>query len=140
MKKALSVALGALVLLTLSVAPAEAGRTSAPAASITSVTPIFVAAGTDDCGDYCEYKATVTLTWNGTARLWVSHFVDGVRRAPGELRLTGSGTNVTFVVTGIRAEPGVGPLVAELFVLSKRSWNLAASKASAPITCAGVSV
>lgn len=140
MKRALAVALGVLVLVTLAAAPAEAGRTQASTASITSVTPIFVTSGRDDCGDYCEYKAAVTLTWNGTSRLWVSQLLDGVRRAPGELRLTGSGTNVTVIVSGIRVEPGTGPLVAELFVLSKRSWSLAASKASAPITCTAVSV
>lgn len=139
MRKVLCVALGVVVLVALAAAPAEAGRT-ASSASITSVTPIFVVAGTDDCGDYCEYKAAVTLTWNGTSRLWVSQFLDGSRRAPGELRLTGSGTNVTVVVTGIRVEPGTGPLVAELFVLSKRSWNLAATKASDPFTCSAGSV
>ena len=117
------------------VAPAAAGRATTPPASITSVVPRYVSTATDDCGTYCEYDALVTLSWTGTVRLWVAQFVDGVRHAPTGVRLTGSGTNVTLLVTGIRAEPGTGPLVAEVFVLAKRTWTLAASRASAPVTC-----
>lgn len=137
MRKALCTLLAAVVVLGLAAAPAEAAKVTAKYASITSVEPELVTTGSDECGPYCEYRARVTVSWSGTIRLWVSHYFDGVRHAPGEVWLSGSGKDVTILVTGIRGEPGTGPLLAEAFVLIKRSWdNVVASKTSDPVTCA----
>jgi hypothetical protein len=133
-KKALSLALGMVVVVALA-APAGAGRASSASASITAVRAVLVTTGVDSCGAYCEYQARVTMSWNGTIRLWVSQLVDGARQAPAERRLTGSGKNVTIVVSGIRGEPGQGPLVAEAQVLVRTSWVVFTSYASEPVTC-----
>jgi hypothetical protein len=118
-------------------APAGAGGPRAVYASITAVEPRLVAVGTDDYGTYCEYRATVTLSWSGSIMLWVSQFVDGRRQAPGELQLSGSGKNVTVLVSGIGVRAGdKGPLVAEAQILAKKAWIVIDSEASAqPVAC-----
>ena len=133
--KVLSLVLGMIVVVALA-APGGAGRANTATASITAVRPVLVATDVDSGGAYCEYQARVTMSWNGTIRLWVSQVIDGVRQAPGERRLTGSGKNVTIVVTGIRGAPGKAPLVAEAQVLVRTSWVVFTSYASEPVTCA----
>lgn len=133
-RQILSLALAALAVVTLA-APASAGRATSASASITALDVALVATGTDTGGAYCEYEARVTMSWNGTLRLWVSQLADGVRQAPGELRLTGSGRDATVLVRGIRAEPGTWPFVAEAQVLSRKSWVVVESYTSGPVTC-----
>lgn len=119
---------------------AGAGRSQPAYASISAVEPEFVGSGVDSYGSYCEYRASVTLSWSGTIRLWVSQFVDGQRQAPGEVTLKGSGDRVTVVVERIGARAGTsGPLVAEAQILTNRNrtWKVIDSEASRDeVTCA----
>jgi hypothetical protein len=131
--------LGAALATGQIAAPAIAGRpaASSPWADITNVQPELVAHRSDASGRWCEYRALVTLSWNGAQRLWVSQIVDGVRSAPGELSLTGTATNRTLLVSEIVAIEGhTAPLVAEAWVFSKRApLLLDAQPSTTNVTC-----
>lgn len=131
----LAMLVAALLGLVLT-APAEA-RPRGTYASIASVEPELVAIGTDDYGVYCEYRAEVTLSWAGSIRLRVGQLVDGEQNAPSEVYLSGSGNDVTVVVSGITARRGdEGPVLARAVVQSKRTLTEIDAKASdTPVTC-----
>lgn len=120
--------LGAIVILAMSVlglpATAWAGKAATPAVTITSVVPgAHSALLHDDCGYFYLYDAHVTVTWSGTHRLDVYYVESGLRRAPGEITLSGSGSR-TVVVPGVVVLPGTsGYLQAIASKLVKRSWT-----------------
>lgn len=120
MRRSMIAALLAL-LVVLGVPTAAA---AGPAPGITAVTPstTFTTA-TDDCGTFRLYDAYVKLTWSGSTRLMVYLLMpDGIRSAPGEVWLSGTGTATVTVPDVVVPKGTSGVFEAFTYNLRRKAW------------------